>query len=182
MLGVVLGLSWCGLVMLSAALAVVDGLGMTEPRDLHLTIRAREYAYDPPVIRVRRGDRLHVRLVAQDVLHGFYLEGYDIEAEVRPATRLIRVRHPSKGDGWTEQKEIVIVADRTGKFHYRCSHTCGFLHPFMNGELVVGPNHLYHVGLGACAGLFLGFVMFIAGNKRNGSSFSETPDRGGARA
>lgn len=169
-----------GVVILSAALAVGAGLGAGEPRDLHLTIRAREYAYDPPVIRVRRGDRLHLRLVSQDVLHGFYLEGYDIDAEVRRARRVIRVRRPSKGDGWTEQKEIVIVAARAGKFHYRCSHTCGFLHPFMNGELIVEPNHLYHAGLGACAGLFLGFVILIAGNKGNGSRSSETSDRGSA--
>ena len=151
-----------GVVMLSAALAVAAGVGVGEPRDLHLTIRAHQYAYDPPVIRVRRGDRLHLRVVSQDVSHGFYLEGYDIDAEVRPARRLIRVRHPSKGDVWTEQKEVLIVATRAGKFHYRCSHTCGFLHPFMNGELIVEPNRLYPAGLGACAGLFLGFVIMIA--------------------
>ena len=166
-----------GVVTLTAAMPVVSVLSAGEPRDLHVTIRARQYAYDPPVIRVRQGDLLHLRLKSQDVLHGFYLEGYDVNAEIRPASRLIRVSHPSKGDGWSEEDEIVFVAAKAGKFHYRCSHTCGFLHPFMSGELIVEPNHLYHAGLSASAALFLGFIILIAGNKRNGTSSSETPNR-----
>jgi cytochrome c oxidase subunit 2 len=71
-------------------------------------------------------------LQATDVVHGFYLDGYGIETRVEP--------------GISEQVEF--VADRAGKFRYRCSVSCGTLHPFMIGELVVGPNLTYIRAIG----------------------------------
>lgn len=141
-----------------------------QPVDRYLTIRAREYAYDPPVIRINRGDRLHLKLVSQDVVHGFYLEGYDLDAVIYPQQNKVKVRHPSEGETWKEQDEIVVVASKPGKYRYRCSHTCGSFHPFMNGELIVAPNHLFHAGLGACAGLFAGFVLLASRERQNGQA------------
>ncbi len=37
-------------------------------------------------------------------------------------------------------RNVEFVADRSGKFRFRCSVACGALHPFMIGELVVSPN------------------------------------------
>ena len=51
-----------------------------------------------------------------------------------------------------------MLADQRGKFRYRCSVSCGPLHPFMIGELIVGPNvplwRAIGVALVALAGLF----------------------------
>ena len=95
-----------------------------EPVTHHLTMTAHQFAYDPPVIRVNRGDRVIITLQAIDVVHGFYLDGYGLETRVEPGI----------------SQQIEFVADRVGKFRYRCSVSCGTLHPFMIGELVVGPN------------------------------------------
>jgi heme/copper-type cytochrome/quinol oxidase subunit 2 len=89
-----------------------------------ITMTANQFAFDPPVLRVNQGDRVRLTLQASDVVHGFYLDGYDLQQRVEP--------------GITQ--EIEFVADRAGKFRYRCSVSCGTLHPFMIGELVVGPN------------------------------------------
>lgn len=172
----------CGVMMTVGAVISLAAAGRTPaPRDRHITIRARQYAYDPPVIRANRGDRLHIRLISADVVHGFYLEGHDIDAEVHPQQRRIKVRHPSKHDSWSEADEIVVVAKKPGKFRYRCSHTCGFLHPFMNGELVVAPNRLFHAGVGASAGLMIGFALIIWRKARNGASPSERGASGDGR-
>jgi len=92
-----------------------------------VTLVADQFAFDPSVLRVHRGDRVLLTLQAADVVHGFYLDGYGIQARVEP--------------GISQQVEF--VADRAGKYRYRCSVSCGTLHPFMIGELVVGPNLPY---------------------------------------
>jgi len=95
-----------------------------EPVTHEVTMVADQFAFDPPVLQVNRGDRVFLTLQATDVVHGFYLDGYSIETRVEP--------------GISQQVEF--IADRVGKYRYRCSVSCGTLHPFMIGELVVTPN------------------------------------------
>ncbi len=94
------------------------------PTTREVTVVARQFAFEPPVLRVNRGD--HVRLVvrAADVVHGFLVDGYGREVRVEPGI----------------SQHVDFVAERTGKFRYRCSVTCGTLHPFMTGDLIVSPN------------------------------------------
>ncbi len=132
--------------------------GQSPPQERTLTITAHQYAYDPPILRVNRGDRVTIRLVAEDVTHGFYLEGYDLDAKVRPENPTFWVRHPSQGEEFEEVEEISFVANRTGKFRYRCSNTCGYMHPFMQGELIVSPNYLYPSSIGMSLGLLVGML------------------------
>jgi plastocyanin len=117
-------------------------------KERFITVFAHKYAYDPPILRVNQGDRLHIRLVAKDVTHGFYLEGYDLDAKARPQNPTFWLRRPSQGKEYEEVEEITLVVNRTGKFHYRCSITCGYMHPFMQGELIVSPNYLYSASMG----------------------------------
>lgn len=115
----------------------------------NIQITARQYAFLPHRIEVEPGDEVHLRLVSTDVVHGFFLEGHDIEAEIRPGSPFARVRHPSTDEGFQEVEEIVFTAGRPGKYRYRCSVTCGTLHPFMQGEMIVRPNRLYRASLAA---------------------------------
>ena len=136
-------------------------LSSPEPAKKEFLIKARQYAYDPPVIEVNRGDTLKIRLVSLDVVHGFFVEGYDIDAEIFANKKKFNFRHPSQGDEWTETDEIELIADKTGKFRYRCSHTCGTMHPFMQGELIVLPNVPYNAGVGSVIGLFFGMILML---------------------
>lgn len=132
--------------------------GQPTPQDRTLTITAHKYAYSPEVLRINRGDRVTIRLLAEDVTHGFYLEGYDLDAKIRPENPTFWVRHPSQGDEFEEVEEISFVANRAGKFRYRCSTTCGYMHPFMQGELIVSPNYLYSSSVGLSLGLAVGML------------------------
>ncbi len=90
------------------------------------------YAYAPSVIELERGDTVDLELVATDVVHGLYLEGYDVSVSADP--------------GQTAQ--LSFIADRAGSFRFYCSVSCGPLHPFMSGRLRVGGNGLFWRSLG----------------------------------
>lgn len=140
------------------------------PEDKYITITARKYAYDPPVITVNKGDRLHISLAATDVAHGFFVEGYDVDAQIPPGEFNFRLRHPSESHEYKPADEIVLVADRTGKFRYRCSNTCGYMHPFMQGELIVKPNYLFSSSVGMSLGLCAGMIWIFRRNGTGGRS------------
>jgi plastocyanin len=153
---------------LAGFLAAHPTLAPIQERSLIIT--AQKYGYDPPVLRVNHGDRVRIRLVAKDVTHGFYLEGYDLDAKVRPENPTFWLRHPSGGEKYQEVEEIEFVANRTGKFRYRCSTTCGYMHPFMQGELIVSPNYLYSTSVGLSVGLAAGMLLLFRRGTAGGGS------------
>lgn len=124
-------------------------------------IEARQYAYNPERLRVNRGDKVTIKLTSKDVTHGFYLEGYDIDAKVRAQYPYFWLRHPSKGNEYEQVDQISFVAKKSGKFRYRCSVTCGYLHPFMQGELIVEPNLAYPLSIGMTLVLGLGMLIYF---------------------
>lgn len=149
--------------------AVACGIGawsLAAPAERSILISARQYAYDPPRIHVNQGDTIHLRLISKDVIHGFYLEGHDLDAKIQPEQRKFSVRHPRSGRPTEEVERITFVASRRGKYRYRCSNTCGTMHPFMTGELIVNPNTPLHAGVGGIVGLFVG-VLLSFGSKRH---------------
>jgi heme/copper-type cytochrome/quinol oxidase subunit 2 len=109
---------------LIAIVMVVPIPTLSEPQTHHFTIDSQQYEYDPGRIEVNQDDRVIIDITASDVVHGFYLDGYGIHERVEPGI----------------SKRIEFIADKPGKFRYRCSVSCGPMHPFMIGELVVGPN------------------------------------------
>lgn len=105
-------------------------------------IKAKKFFYTPNIIKVNRGDTIKIRLISEDVHHGFYLDGYGIETSAYPGQ-----------DG-----SLKFIAEKTGRFAFRCSVTCGEFHPYMIGYLVVGPNSRF---LGFIfLTIFLGIVSF----------------------
>ncbi|MBI4456285.1 MAG: hypothetical protein HY644_10340 [Acidobacteria bacterium] len=151
-------------------LAVVSGLGTLgfvlapaapAPKERSITVRAHRYGYDPKIIRVNRGDRVRLRFVSEDVTHGFYLEGYDLDVSIPPMHPSVEWRKPSQPGKLKVIDEVAFTADREGKFRYRCSMTCGFLHPFMLGEFIVSPNRLLPVSLGLTWGVLVGGFLVV---------------------
>lgn len=145
-------------------------LGNASPQERSFTITAHKYAYDPPILRVNRGDRLHIRLVAKDVTHGFYVEGYDLDAKARPENPTFWARRPSEQKDYQEVEEINLVANHSGKFRYRCSLTCGYMHPFMQGELIVSPNYLYSTSVGLSLALLAATLLILRAPLAGGRS------------
>jgi heme/copper-type cytochrome/quinol oxidase subunit 2 len=108
----------------AAVLLIPLPTGARAQAEHQIELSARAFAFEPSRVRVDVGDQVTIKLSSEDVAHGIYIDGYDVNIEAEP--------------GKTAQ--ATFVADRAGKFRYRCSISCGALHPFMIGELVVGPN------------------------------------------
>ena len=92
-----------------------------------IDIRARSFGFTPERIRVNRGDRVTLILNSEDVTHGLYLDGHDVNLISQPGV----------------SQRATFTAERTGVFRFRCSVSCGTLHPFMIGEIEIAPNSLY---------------------------------------
>lgn len=96
-------------------------------------IEAGNFEYRPGTLRVNPGDTVTLELAATDVVHGLYIDGYNLEVVADPG----------------QTARLTFVADRPGAFRFRCSVTCGALHPFMIGKLNVGTNWLLWKAAGA---------------------------------
>jgi len=159
---------WAATVFIFLACAAVfmlaPGGGQSEAEVREFEISARQYAYDPPRIVVNRGDEVRIRLASGDVVHGFFMEGHDLDAFIYPGRLLFNLRRTSQNGSYVPAEEMVFRAERCGKYRYRCSVTCGTLHPFMQGEMIVEPNHPYRAGMGGAAGILLAglFLMVTA--------------------
>ena len=157
------------MTLIIVTVCILTGLGVAyngggKPGEVDITISARRYAFEPSKIRVNKGDKVSINLVTKDVTHGFYLEGYDIEAKVVPGdsseySKLL-LRHPSEHGDYQEVNRIEFTADKPGKFRYRCSVTCGYMHPFMLGEMVVVPNYPFWGGVGLTVGIAISALIY----------------------
>lgn len=137
------------------------GLKRIKPQERSFNIEARQYAYKPEVIRVNKGDKVTLKLTSKDVTHGFYLEGYDIEAKIRAQYPYFWFRRPSENKDYEQVDQLSFIAQKPGKFRYRCSTTCGTFHPFMQGELIVNPNFVYPLSIGCVLGLAIGMMVYL---------------------
>ncbi len=135
--------AWVGLALLVAFAPVPAG---ATPVERQVRLEARSFEFTPNVIRVNRGDRVVLTLEAVDFVHGFYLDGHDVRVEAEPGL----------------PAQVSFIADRAGKFRFRCSVSCGPLHPFMIGELVVEPNLPFWRALGLALVATMGTLTFVA--------------------
>jgi polyferredoxin/plastocyanin len=148
-----------------AALFAPLPLHAGRPAEHHLTLEARSFAFEPAVIQVNQGDRVILELNSVDVTHGVYIDGYGVEAVSEPG-------HKGRLD---------FVADRVGKFKYRCSLACGPLHPFMIGELIVRPNIPYWRGVALALLAAVGSVVYLWKSRTRQAPTNPGPQAAGRR-
>jgi cytochrome c oxidase subunit 2 len=102
-----------------------------KPQDKDFSLTAEKFKYTPSTIIVNKGDTVTLQIKSLDGLHGFYLDAYNIEKELPGLLTTT----------------FTFVANREGKFTFRCSVTCGNFHPYMLGEVKVQPNLLFYAGI-----------------------------------
>ncbi len=155
------------LILFSLELAVLIPLGIAlipkSASTRNIAIDARRFGYSPSRVVVNKGDTIHLRFSTSDVTHGFQLDGYPIELIARKGVTFQKdFWQKEKGHlktEWNRLSTVKFVAHRTGKFIFRCTETCGNLHPFMTGELIVKPNTFYNFFI--ALSVWVVFAVFI---------------------
>jgi heme/copper-type cytochrome/quinol oxidase subunit 2 len=106
-------------------------------------VDAQQFAYSPSELEVNPGDKVIIQLVSTDVVHGLYVDGYDISIEADPG----------------QTKTLTFIANKPGSFRFRCNVTCGAMHPFMIGKLTVGTNNWLFRSVGWAALAVIGVIV-----------------------
>ncbi|MBT3255560.1 MAG: 4Fe-4S binding protein [Deltaproteobacteria bacterium] len=142
------------LILVTLVLAIVVPVAIRfiphETRTHHISLKAKKYGYSPSRIVVNKGDTIVLKPTSLDVTHGFLLDGYPVDLVIKQQG-LNFLKYTWEDDegalqtDWDKVSQVEFVADKSGKFTFRCTQTCGGLHPFMTGELIVGPNTVYHL-------------------------------------
>jgi heme/copper-type cytochrome/quinol oxidase subunit 2 len=78
---------------------------------------------EKPVIEVKKGDLVVLKLASSDVVHGFSLK--DFEVYLKDGIQPGKVMHVS------------FRADKVGAFKFSCNAICGDMHQNMQGTLIV---------------------------------------------
>jgi len=122
-----------------------------ESQEKVITIRAQQFSYTPGVVEVNKGDIVTIRFISNDVHHGLYIDGYEIETNARPGQ-----------DG-----SLTFVANDTGKFAMRCSVTCGSFHPYMIGYLRVKPDYRLFGSIWLALGILIGSILLVSRRQKS---------------
>ena len=115
------------------------------PQERTFRIEAGQFAYSPSELQVNPGDTVTIRLVSTDVVHGLYVDGYDVSVEADPG----------------QTRTLSFIADKPGSFRFRCNVTCGAMHPFMIGKLNVGSNSWLFRSIGLAALSIIGVIASV---------------------
>jgi heme/copper-type cytochrome/quinol oxidase subunit 2 len=115
------------------------------PQERTFRIEAGQFAYSPSELKVNPGDTVNIQLVSTDVVHGLYVDGYDISIQADPG----------------QTKTLSFIADKPGSFRFRCNVTCGAMHPFMIGKLNVGSNNWFFRSIGLAMLAIIGVIVSV---------------------
>ncbi|MDP2984017.1 MAG: FAD-dependent oxidoreductase [Candidatus Latescibacter sp.] len=131
-------------------------------------ITARQFEYEPNIIKVNKGDTVVLKLLSEDVEHGIYLDGYELRIK-QYLDRDGNIVEPEKADKNVKPGELGLlrfVADKSGRFSMRCSATCASFHPYMYGWLRVDPNTRFSASV-LLAFLLGGFFLYFFSKEKN---------------
>jgi heme/copper-type cytochrome/quinol oxidase subunit 2 len=117
----------------------------SEPQERNFRIEAGRFAYSPSELEVNPDDIVNIQLISTDVVHGLYVDGYDIAMEADPG----------------QTATLSFIADKPGSFRFRCNVTCGAMHPFMIGKLSIGPNNWLFRSIGLALIAIVGVVVSV---------------------
>ncbi len=109
-----------GLLLGVTTLSTGGAAGQDEPKEIEVV--ARRFAFEPSRIEVNVGERVRLRVVSADGVHGLEIKKFKVKKEIPRGTTPV---------------VIEFTASEAGEFPILCSEYCGDGHEDMQGQLVV---------------------------------------------
>jgi cytochrome c oxidase subunit II len=104
----------------TAAWTVNGAARQDAPREIDIV--ARRFAFEPARVEVAVGERVRLRVVSADGVHGLEIKKFKVKKEIPRGTTPV---------------VIEFTASEAGEFPILCSEYCGDGHEDMQGQLVV---------------------------------------------
>jgi cytochrome c oxidase subunit 2 len=103
-----------------------------------IAVTAKRYEFNPAEIRVKKGEKVRLKVRALDRAHGLEFKLYPEGArEEGPPGLLFAEGQRNWKLEKDQEREIEFVAERPGTYNFKCSVFCGWRHPGMKGKLIV---------------------------------------------
>lgn len=134
------------ILLVIVAMFIPLPISASAPQAHTIEMNARTFAFEPSTLTVQKGDAVTIRLESLDAQHGLFIDGYEVDIQAEPG----------------KSAQVTFVADQAGKFKFRCSVSCGPLHPFMIGELTVAPDLPFVRAVFSTIIAAIGAVMYFA--------------------
>jgi cytochrome c oxidase subunit 2 len=115
-------LAACGVTVAAAVLGAMLAVTLSAAQAPRVVrIIAKKFEFDPPQIRLKRGETVVLELVTTDRSHGFKLPELNIRLDALP----------------DEIHRVTLTPDRVGRFTFLCDVFCGEGHDDMEGHIVI---------------------------------------------
>jgi cytochrome c oxidase subunit II len=109
------------LIFLLCGLALQFPIHLRAQAPKVVEITAKRFAFTPSEITLKKGERVTLKIISQDVTHGLYLKPLKIDADIEPG----------------KTTEVTVTPQTVGKFTAICDHFCGVNHGNMKMTIVV---------------------------------------------
>lgn len=110
----------------------------TTPRVIEIS--AKKYEFDPVEIKVKKGEKVELKVHSVDETHGVKLSLYPEGAKDKGAPGLV-FDQPGENGKVTKGVDQVLdfTAQQEGTYDFVCAKVCGLGHGKMKGKLIVEP-------------------------------------------
>ena len=103
------------------ALALLGSAAVARAEPRIVAIQAQRFQFTPSEVRLKKGERVTLRLTSADVVHGMYVKALGIDTVAEPG----------------KTTEVTITPQTAGRFTAICHHFCGSGHVKMHMVFVV---------------------------------------------
>jgi len=103
-----------------------------------IEVTAKKYEFSPGEIRVKRGEKVRLKIHSVDEDHGMKLSVYPEGNKDKSTSGLILANPRDNGRVDKGNDQILeFVAHRAGTYEFKCAVVCGLHHGRMKGKLIV---------------------------------------------